>query len=345
MLLRGRWLYLLLGAVVLILYVRLFARGPMTPPELVEQAMGKPAPQATFWEQELDPAKVLTMLQEKPKLALVLGVLTSLTIGLGISGVVLSVWAVFRRRLPHLFRYRSQLPRAWSLEELSRIVVLLVLLASLLPFVHISLMAWGFVRLADPHLWSVLSMVILDGLVLLVVWGFASTKEPSPFAALGLSWHRSARAAAQGLVGYTVIFPWVFGLLWLIVRLCQQFGIEPPLEPIHELLFVEERDLIVGLSLVLACGLGPVAEEVFFRGILFTAVRKHTSRLVAMLVSGALFAVVHTNLIGFLPILILGCLLADLYERTGSLLGPIAVHVLHNTLLVSLGFTLKELLV
>jgi len=137
----------------------------------------------------------------------------------------------------------------------------------------------------------------------------------------------------------------MMALLWGIVSTSQRLGIEPPIEPIHELLFMDQPRLVLGLTVVLSCLIGPVAEEFFFRGVLFTAVRRHTSRTVAMLASGAAFAMAHTNVLGFLPIVLLGCLLADLYERTGSLVAPIAVHVVHNSLLVGLALTLKALLV
>jgi len=134
------------------------------------------------------------------------------------------------------------------------------------------------------------------------------------------------------------------GLLWLIGLVCQWLGVEPPVEPIHELLFLEQRPLMVASTLVLACVVGPIAEELFFRGLLFGAMRTRMSRVWASLATGSLFAAVHTNPVGFLPILLLGWLLADLYERTGSLAAPIAVHIVHNTLLISVGLTAKQIL-
>jgi membrane protease YdiL (CAAX protease family) len=120
--------------------------------------------------------------------------------------------------------------------------------------------------------------------------------------------------------------------------------LEPPVEPIHELLFLEQRPLVLGLTLALACVVGPIVEEIFFRGVLYAALRPRTSRLWAMVISGSFFALVHTNPVGFVPILLLGCLLADVYERTGSLAASITVHMLHNALLIGLGLATKQLL-
>ena len=129
-----------------------------------------------------------------------------------------------------------------------------------------------------------------------------------------------------------------------MTEVCHHFGIEPPLEPIHELLFMERSKAVLAWTTALACILGPIAEETLFRGILFSSLRRYVPRAVAIAISAALFAAAHTNVVGFLPIFLLGCLLAELYERTGSLFSPIAVHIVHNTLLIGGGIITRELL-
>ena len=109
------------------------------------------------------------------------------------------------------------------------------------------------------------------------------------------------------------------------------------------LLFQERAPLVFGLLVVLSCVIGPIAEELFFRGVLFAAVRRYLSRGGAILASGAAFSLIHTNPVGFLPIMLIGSLLAYLYERTGSLAAPIAVHILHNTFLMSIGLVVRWL--
>ena len=101
--------------------------------------------------------------------------------------------------------------------------------------------------------------------------------------------------------------------------------------------------MVLALTLVLACGIGPIAEECFFRGVVYAALRRRTSRIVAILASGAIFALIHTNPVGFLPIMVLGCVLAYLYERTGSLASPLAIHILHNTFLMAMAMIFRRL--
>lgn len=80
--------------------------------------------------------------------------------------------------------------------------------------------------------------------------------------------------------------------------------------------------------------MAPVAEELFFRGFVFGGLRKH-GVIVAAGVSGLAFGGAHvaSSPIGFIvPLAALGIILALLYERTGSLYPPIALHALNNAI-------------
>jgi len=145
-------------------------------------------------------------------------------------------------------------------------------------------------------------------------------------------------------LSYVALFPWLMLLLMIISEAARAFGFQPPLEPIHRLLFLEDRTEVLLVTVLLACVVGPVAEEFFFRGVVYAAIRSRTGRFLAILISGGLFAVTHTNLMGFLPIGVLGCLLSYLYERTGTLAASIAVHVFHNSLLLAFAMMFRHLM-
>jgi membrane protease YdiL (CAAX protease family) len=79
--------------------------------------------------------------------------------------------------------------------------------------------------------------------------------------------------------------------------------------------------------------LAPVAEEVFFRGLLYNALRSRLTIPVAAGLQALLFAVVHQE-IPFLAfsIFVIGFAAAILYEKTKSLVTPILLHVTWNGL-------------
>lgn len=81
---------------------------------------------------------------------------------------------------------------------------------------------------------------------------------------------------------------------------------------------------------------GPIAEEVFFRGFAYQALRRRFGATAGIFTSALLFAVVHGNPVGLVPIFGIGIVLAFLYERTGSLAAPIGLHCANNLLVVAM---------
>lgn len=78
----------------------------------------------------------------------------------------------------------------------------------------------------------------------------------------------------------------------------------------------------------------PIAEEIFFRGMLFGGLRRRLSTIPSALISALVFGGLHaTSGISAVPVLIIfGFVLALLYERTGSLLPGMVAHALNNSL-------------
>jgi membrane protease YdiL (CAAX protease family) len=86
---------------------------------------------------------------------------------------------------------------------------------------------------------------------------------------------------------------------------------------------------------ILVTVIAPLAEEIFFRGFMFTALRRWIGWVGGGLATAAVFAVIHLGSVDavFLPpLLLLGFLLCVLYHRTGSLLPCLALHALNNGL-------------
>jgi membrane protease YdiL (CAAX protease family) len=90
--------------------------------------------------------------------------------------------------------------------------------------------------------------------------------------------------------------------------------------------FYEEIAMVL-----LVAGLAPVAEELFFRGVLYRAFGEFFPVGIAALLSALVFASSHFTLQQFLPLAVLGYFLAHYYENTNSLVTPITMHTLQNT--------------
>lgn len=77
----------------------------------------------------------------------------------------------------------------------------------------------------------------------------------------------------------------------------------------------------------------PVSEEVCFRGMLFGGLREKLPRLGAALICGLIFGGLHalTGVTAVPPLIVFGFLLALLYEKTGSIVPGILLHMLNNS--------------
>jgi membrane protease YdiL (CAAX protease family) len=76
--------------------------------------------------------------------------------------------------------------------------------------------------------------------------------------------------------------------------------------------------------------IGPVIEELFFRGFLYSFLKRYTHTWAAIVLSAGVFAFAHANLGSVLQLWLLGVVLATAYEHTGSLLLPMGVHACFN---------------
>jgi membrane protease YdiL (CAAX protease family) len=74
----------------------------------------------------------------------------------------------------------------------------------------------------------------------------------------------------------------------------------------------------------------PFVEETFFRGFLFQGFRAHYGWKVGMVLSSAIFAAAHLDLVALIPTFILGNVLAYIYHRSNSVWPGILLHFLVN---------------
>lgn len=100
-----------------------------------------------------------------------------------------------------------------------------------------------------------------------------------------------------------------------------------------------ERDIAedfgpVPFQILLIAIAAPISEETFFRGMIFGGLRSRMARLPAALISGVVFGGLHAfNGIEVVPpLIVFGVILALLYEKTGSIVPGIMLHMLNNSL-------------
>jgi membrane protease YdiL (CAAX protease family) len=83
--------------------------------------------------------------------------------------------------------------------------------------------------------------------------------------------------------------------------------------------------------LIVGAIFAPLVEEIFFRGFLFQGFRARYGWVTAMLISSAIFAMAHLDVVVLIPTFILGCVLAYVFHRSNSIWPGIFLHFLVNS--------------
>jgi membrane protease YdiL (CAAX protease family) len=73
-----------------------------------------------------------------------------------------------------------------------------------------------------------------------------------------------------------------------------------------------------------------VAEELLFKGLIFSILKKRHSLIVAVIIASLMFAAVHLSLIRIIPLFLSSCFTFWIYLRSGSIILPMFEHFINN---------------
>jgi CAAX protease family protein len=142
----------------------------------------------------------------------------------------------------------------------------------------------------------------------------------------GVGWRTSCGLIALLLVAFVAL-----DVIWSEI-------LNPSKEKLLEQLGSNEGAALLVLSAGLTCAVAPMAEEILFRGYIFTALRSWRGTGGAAVITGLLFGAVHAGsapLLDLVPLAGLGFGLCLLYRWTGSLYPCMVAHCLNNCIAFS----------
>lgn len=259
------------------------------------------------------------------------------------TGIVMNLIFLFGKKeiIPEKIPEKKSI--SWGIADIVKVTVIVM-------FSGYMLGAVGYVVLEplhfnmDVNLRMMLGTFFIDIIAGTAILYFVLVKYKERLSSLGIALDSFYKNVLSGVTAYIFILPILIAVLILSMLVLEAAGYKPPPQPVFDMFFEERRNNVILFLTIFVSILGPVIEEIFFRGFLYSAVRKRFGVLLGVLLSSALFSMLHTNITGFLPIMILGVLMAFLYEITGSLIAPMTVHILHNSIIVGFVFFIKELL-
>lgn len=152
-------------------------------------------------------------------------------------------------------------------------------------------------------------------------------------------WHFGLRAPRRiwPAVGYVVLGYFVFlgvAAVWSAVLNLHEK------DDIVDQLGAGSSDIALAAVAVLVCVVAPIAEEFFFRGYFFGALRNWRGVWPAAVLTGLVFGAIHIGSapVGFLvPLAFFGFLLCVIYQQTRSLFPCMALHCINNTIAFGVG--------
>jgi len=287
-----------------------------------------------------------TLLAEKPWLGYAISIGTVLFFCLLSYGLFLDVvWSI------SLFRKRNIIPKKagispstpFSLGDIFRVSVL-ILSISMVIGVAVNLTDYVIGDFINDNFIILLHTALTDIMVVFCVMYMAKTVYGTDLRALGLYTKGIWDDIRLGLATYAAVLPIFLLLLAALMALAYWLHYEPPPHPLIEVLVEEENHpLFIVFSTILACVIGPIVEEIFFRGFCYPILKKRWGTWMAMIVSSAVFAVVHNSGFAFVPVFSLGMALAYVYDRRGSLVSSCALHITHNSLFLAYFFLMRNL--
>jgi uncharacterized protein len=174
-----------------------------------------------------------------------------------------------------------------------------------------------------------LVLTVLQGLILCGTAVFLAARIQRPKA-----WHFGLRRApfwpsvGWALLGLAAFFAFAILYTQLVTPEGEQ--------SVTEDLGADESNAKLILAGIVVIVVAPIAEEFFFRGFFYRALRSRLGVLAAAAIDGVVFGLIHysgSDTLDLLPVLaFLGFVFCLVYERTRTLYTVIALHALNNSI-------------
>lgn len=184
-----------------------------------------------------------------------------------------------------------------------------------------------------PNIWMSLGLGLLEGIILIgCVYYLGLRRRGLTWAAAGIR-PITTEWLLKG-VGLAILAIPFSGLIALAIQLIFDLPVSNPQIPF---LAPEGFSWLGAFGVLLMGGIvAPIAEELYFRGVLYTWLRQRWGALIAALASSSIFGIAHGNVALSGAAFFLGILLAWVYERSNSLWPAILIHVINNSVKIIL---------
>jgi membrane protease YdiL (CAAX protease family) len=257
------------------------------------------------------------------------------TYALLILGVVFIAVFVVKKQIWHGLPKRSVTPWHIGWTDLNILFCLLVGWAMLVGPATNHILPLGDNPTPAREAWSaVLSGGLLQAgmAIIFIVFWFSQPYAKRPnfnMTPMGLG-----SALGTAIVGFLLFIPPRFGVEmgWMaLLKWLNSLGLGISTEAQEVTGFFNGAPPLAYILLIFLAGfVAPVVEELVFRAGLYRFLKGQAGKTSAMIISSAVFAVLHWNVLVFPTLMLFGVALCLAYESSGNLKVPIAFHALFN---------------
>ncbi len=131
--------------------------------------------------------------------------------------------------------------------------------------------------------------------------------------------------------GYIWFVPLGICMCLGITKLVTLFPIDNIIGSYEEVLDGYSEGNII-LRIVTLCVLVPIGEELVYRGMLYKRLKEYNEKTIAAYIAAIFFGVVHMNLVQGLYAFLCAIILIYVYELYSSIVAPICLHIVINTM-------------
>lgn len=129
------------------------------------------------------------------------------------------------------------------------------------------------------------------------------------------------------LAGIGLLGQYAIGFLMSFIRIAVP-DIFRDYERVTETLSLSNGSPLITILIVVI--IGPIAEEVLFRGVIYGKLRDSFNVTQAAVISAAIFGIYHKNIVQGIYAALFGIILAYIFEKTQTIWGSVLMHMVFN---------------
>lgn len=171
----------------------------------------------------------------------------------------------------------------------------------------------------EMSLWG---MLIAEALLVIGIVVFFLIRKKNPLKQLEINKVSPLTLVLSIITGFSLCISVEFALSMLPIPQEMFDSFEGAFEGIYK---CPEYLIILAVGII-----GPICEEIIFRGGAMNALRRESNPTVAIIISGLVFGIVHGIPLQILYASVIGIILGIVFHSTKSLLSVIIIHIVNN---------------